>query len=55
MLRPPGAGDGPIRRQEAPLACLVAICITTALTLVLFFIAGDIYDFLLPITVVGGG
>lgn len=54
MLRPPGAGDGPVKRQEAPLACLIAICITASLTLVLFFLAGDLHDFLLPITIAGG-
>jgi len=55
MLKPPGSGDGPVKVQEAPLACVIAICITATLTLVLFFMAEDIFEFLLPITTIGGG
>ncbi|ANK80718.1 MAG: cation:proton antiporter [Rhizobiales bacterium NRL2] len=55
MFRPPDAGDGPVKVREAPLPCLIAIVITSALCIVLFFGAGEIYDMLLPITEPGGG
>lgn len=55
LLKPAGAGDGPVKVQEAPLPCVIAICITAALTVVLFFMAQEIFDFLLPITMTGGG
>jgi len=55
LFRPPGAPDGPIKRHEAPLACLIAIVITSILCVVLFFGADHIYDMLLPITQPGGG
>ncbi len=37
--------------KEAPLACVVPLCITALATLVLFFYMQPIYDFLLPIFV----
>lgn len=55
LFRPPGSGDsGPVKIQEAPVACLIAIVITSILCVVLFFSADHIYDMLLPITETGG-
>ncbi|NQV57376.1 MAG: monovalent cation/H+ antiporter subunit D family protein, partial [Rhodospirillales bacterium] len=36
--------------QEAPLFCLIAICLSAAGTFILFFFAGDVAAFLSPIT-----
>jgi len=47
----PGDG-GRWRIEEAPLFCLVPLCFTAFVCLVLFFVAGDLYAFLQPI---GGG
>jgi multicomponent Na+:H+ antiporter subunit D len=47
--------DGDERRSsldEAPLLCVVPLCVTALLCLLLFFFAGEIRDLLLPI--VGG-
>ena len=37
--------------QEAPMMCVVPLCITAILSVVLFFFADWIYEVLLPITV----
>ena len=43
FLPPPGeALDAPTKIEEAPTACLIALCITALLTVVLFFQAGTI-------------
>jgi multicomponent Na+:H+ antiporter subunit D len=43
FLPPPGAAAGGATKiEEAPVACLVALCITALLTVVLFFQAGTI-------------
>ncbi len=47
-----GPGEGGIR--EAPLFCLVPICLTAAGCLVLFFFADRIYELLAPIARLGG-
>ena len=45
------AEDGKkIEFKEAPLMCVVPLCITAVGSVVLFFVAQWIYDFLLPIT-----
>jgi multicomponent Na+:H+ antiporter subunit D len=36
--------------HEAPMMCVVPLCITAIGTVVLFFFAPSIYQFLLPIT-----
>jgi multicomponent Na+:H+ antiporter subunit D len=46
-------GDGGVR--EAPLFCLVPICVTALGCLALFFWADPIYELLLPIAREGGG
>lgn len=44
FLKPVGeSGDAP-RYSEAPLMCLVPLCITAVLSVVLFFTAGPIFD-----------
>jgi multicomponent Na+:H+ antiporter subunit D len=35
---------------EAPLACVIPLCCTALISVILFFAAGWIYDILLPIT-----
>jgi multicomponent Na+:H+ antiporter subunit D len=35
----PDAGDGPVRVQEAPLPCLIALVATAVLSILLFFSA----------------
>ncbi len=42
-----------IEFKEAPLMCVVPLCITAVGSVVLFFVAQWIYDFLLPITIAG--
>ena len=43
FLPPPGApADGKTRIEEAPAACLIALCCTALLCIVLFFQAGPI-------------
>jgi multicomponent Na+:H+ antiporter subunit D len=43
FLSPPDApADAPTKIEEAPLACLIALCTTALLTIVLFFKAGAI-------------
>lgn len=50
FLPPPGAAPGTrVKMQEAPLACVVPLCITAALCLVLFFGAEAIVDLLSPV------
>ena len=55
LFRPPGAGEGAVKMQEAPVACLIAMVTTSILCVVLFFGADAIYEMLLPITVTPGG
>jgi multicomponent Na+:H+ antiporter subunit D len=50
----PAEGDGKSGIHEAPMFCLVPICITAAGCLLLFFLADDIYRLLEPITSLGG-
>lgn len=38
------------RIEEAPLLCVIPLCITAIGCIILFFLANDIYKFLLPIT-----
>jgi multicomponent Na+:H+ antiporter subunit D len=40
--------------KEAPMMCVVPLCITAVGSVALFFVANWIYDFLLPITEVAG-
>ena len=50
------AEDGKkIEYNEAPMMCVVPLCITAVGSVVLFFVAEWIYDFLLPITITSGG
>jgi multicomponent Na+:H+ antiporter subunit D len=42
FLPPPGQSAGAVKLQEAPVACLIALCTTAALCIVLFFGAGII-------------
>jgi multicomponent Na+:H+ antiporter subunit D len=44
----PGPGPGP-GIKEAPLFCLVPLCLTAAGCIVLFFLAGDVYRLLAPV------
>ena len=41
--------------NEAPMMCVVPLCITAVGSVLLFFFAQSIYDVLLPITVIAGG
>jgi multicomponent Na+:H+ antiporter subunit D len=50
--RPDGDTGGPVVIKEAPVFCLVAICITASGCVALFFFADRLYDLLRPI---GGG
>ncbi len=43
------AATGPLRIKEAPIFCLVALCVTAACCLALFFFADDLYQLLTPI------
>lgn len=46
----PEPGEGrPEGIQEAPLACVLPLCVTSAGCLLLFFLAGDVYEFLSPL------
>jgi multicomponent Na+:H+ antiporter subunit D len=43
FLPAPGThADGPAQVEEAPVACLIALSVTAALTVVLFFFAGAV-------------
>ncbi|MDT0618738.1 proton-conducting transporter membrane subunit [Salinisphaera sp. P385] len=42
--------DLPAGRQEAPLACVVPLCVTAAGSVVLFFVGGHILQLLAPVT-----
>jgi len=53
---PEGEGEGKDEGiREAPLLVLLPLCFTAAGCVLLFFFAPDIYAFLLPIAVSGGG
>jgi multicomponent Na+:H+ antiporter subunit D len=43
------SSDEPVRIKEAPLFCLIPLCVTAVGTIVLFFLADEIYDVLLPL------
>ncbi len=45
----PAEGE-PLKFKEAPAMCVVPLCCTAAGTIVLFFLANDLYQVLLPIT-----
>lgn len=47
-------GQEPMKFKEAPMMCVVPLCITAVGSVVLFFFADRIYDVLLPITTIGG-
>jgi len=46
-------GEQPLSYKEAPLMCVVPLCITAAGSVALFFAAEQIYEWLLPITLEG--
>ena len=46
-------GEEPMKFREAPLMCVVPLCLTAIGSVALFFVADQIYDWLLPITVEG--
>jgi len=47
--------DGkPMKFKEAPLMCVVPLCVTAIGSVALFFFANQIYEILVPITKVGG-
>jgi len=46
-------GEQPLSYKEAPLMCVVPLCITAAGSIALFFAAEQIYEWLLPITLEG--
>lgn len=48
-------GQEPMKFHEAPLMCVVPLCITAVGTIVLFLFADQIYQWLLPITTGGLG
>jgi multicomponent Na+:H+ antiporter subunit D len=50
----PSDGGQPDGIREAPLFCLVPICLTATGCLLLFFFADDLYELLVPITALGG-
>ena len=52
FFSPNADGAGAVQIKEAPLFCLVPLCLTATGCIVLFFFAEQIYQFLLPI---GGG
>jgi multicomponent Na+:H+ antiporter subunit D len=47
------AGEEPMKFKEAPMICVVPLCITAVGSVVLFFFANQIYEALLPITTGG--
>lgn len=47
------AGEKPMKFKEAPMMCVVPLCLTAVGSVALFFAADWIYEVLLPITVVG--
>jgi len=47
------AGQTPLTFKEAPLMCVVPLCVTAVGSVALFFVADSIYNWLLPITVGG--
>lgn len=47
------AGQEPMTFREAPMMCVVPLCITAIGSVALFFVADHIYDWLLPITTGG--
>ena len=48
FMTPPG--ETPMKLKEAPLFCVVPLCITAVGSVLLFFFADSIYEILLPIT-----
>ncbi|MDB4368915.1 monovalent cation/H+ antiporter subunit D family protein, partial [bacterium] len=42
-------GETPMKFKEAPMMCVVPLCITAVGSVVLFFFGNEIYDVLLPI------
>lgn len=50
-----GEPDGEAGLHEAPLCCVVPLCITAILCLALFYFAADLHALLLPITISKGG
>jgi multicomponent Na+:H+ antiporter subunit D len=53
FMTPPG--QEPMKFKEAPMMCVVPLCITAIGSVVLFFFANEIYEVLLPITKVNRG
>ncbi len=53
FMTPPG--EEPMKFKEAPMMCVVPLCITAIGSVVLFFFANEIYEVLLPITKVNRG
>lgn len=51
FMTPPG--EEPMKFKEAPMMCVVPLCITAVGSVVLFFFANNIYEWLLPITMPG--
>ena len=49
------AGQEPLKFKEAPLMCVVPLCITAIGSVVLFFFGNWMYEVLLPITLTAGG
>ena len=47
-------GQEPMKYKEAPLMCVVPLCITAVGSVALFFFANQIYGWLLPITTISG-
>ena len=47
-------GEEPMKYKEAPLMCVVPLCITAVGSVALFFFANQIYAWLLPITTMSG-
>ena len=43
------AGETPMKFKEAPMMCVVPLCITAVGSVVLFFFGNEIYNVLLPI------
>ncbi|MDG1513945.1 MAG: proton-conducting transporter membrane subunit [Mariniblastus sp.] len=43
------AGEAPMKFKEAPMMCVVPLCITAVGSVALFFFGNEIYDVLLPI------
>ena len=47
-------GQEPMKYKEAPLFCVVPLCVTAVGSVALFFFANQIYAWLLPITTISG-